>query len=69
MPDVGIASDISRCLAKLSEKYRECIVLVYYFGLSYEQLATRMSVPVNTVKTWIHRSVEQLRLCLNNETG
>jgi Sigma-70, region 4 len=68
VPDVGIASDISRCLAKLSEKYRECIVLVYHFGLSYEELASRMSVPVNTVKTWIHRSVEQLRLCLNDET-
>ena len=40
VPDVGIASDISRCLAKLSEKYRECIVLVYHFGLSYEELAS-----------------------------
>jgi RNA polymerase sigma-70 factor, ECF subfamily len=68
-PDVDIAVDISRCLAALSEKYRESIIMIYHFGLSYEELASRMSVPVNTVKTWIHRSVEQLRLCLNNETG
>jgi RNA polymerase sigma-70 factor, ECF subfamily len=64
VPNVGIAADISRCLAALSEKYRQCIILVYHFGLSYEELASRMSVPVNTVKTWIHRSVIQLRLCL-----
>jgi RNA polymerase sigma-70 factor (ECF subfamily) len=67
--DIDIATDISRCLAALSENYRESIVMIYHFGLSYEELATRMSVPVNTVKTWIHRSVEQLRLCLDNETG
>jgi RNA polymerase sigma-70 factor (ECF subfamily) len=68
VPDVGIATDLSRCLEALSEKYRECVVLIYHFGLSYEEMASRMNVPLNTVKTWIHRSVEQLRLCLNNET-
>ena len=62
--DAGAAIDLSRCLDALSEKYRQCIVLIYHFGLSYEEMATRMSVPVNTVKTWVHRSVEQLRLCL-----
>jgi len=69
MPDVDIAMDISRCLAALSEKHRESILMAYHFGLTYEELASRMSVPVNTMKTWIHRSVQQLRLCLNNETG
>jgi len=64
LPDVGAATDITRCLGALSEKYRECIVLVYHFGLSYEELAERMNVPVNTVKTWIHRSVGALKLCL-----
>ena len=63
--DAGTAMDISRCLVALSEKYRECVVLIYHFGLSYEEMASRMRVPVNTVKTWVHRSVEQLRLCLD----
>jgi len=67
LPDVAAATDISRCLATLSENYRQCIIMAYHFGLSYEELAERMAVPVNTVKTWIHRSVRQLKLCLNNE--
>ncbi len=63
-PNPGATTDIARCLAALSEKYRECILLVYHFGFSYEELADRMTAPVNTVKTWIHRSVKQLKLCL-----
>jgi RNA polymerase sigma-70 factor (ECF subfamily) len=65
IPDAGAATDIARCLGALSEKYRECVLLAYHFGLSYEELADRMAAPVNTVKTWIHRSVRQLRLCLD----
>lgn len=64
LPDVAAAIDIRRCLAALSENHRQCIILAYHFGLSYEELAERMAVPVNTVKTWIHRSVRQLKLCL-----
>jgi len=60
----GAAIDLSRCLDALSEKYRQCILLIYHFGLSYEELANRMGVPVNTVKTWVRRAVQQLRLCL-----
>ena len=64
LSDVAAAVDITRCLAALSENRRQCIILAYHFGLSYEELSERMTVPVNTVKTWIHRAVRQLRLCL-----
>ena len=64
LPDVGAATDILRCLGLLSDNHRRCIILAYHYGLSYEELAKQMAVPVNTVKTWIHRSVRQLKLCL-----
>ena len=31
----------------------------------YEELAEHSSVPVGTIKTWIHRAVEKLQLCLS----
>ena len=60
----GAAIDLSRCLDALSEKHRQCILLIYHFGLSYEELADRMGAPVNTAKTWVRRAIQELRLCL-----
>jgi len=64
LPDVAVAADITRCLAALSENQRQCIILAYHLGMSYEELSERMAVPVNTVKTRIHRAVRQLKSCL-----
>ncbi|MGY2052488.1 sigma-70 family RNA polymerase sigma factor [Methylobacterium sp. JK268] len=53
------------CLAGLDVTHRECIVLAYCEGLSREELAARYAKPVNTVKTWLHRGLAALRLCLD----
>jgi RNA polymerase sigma-70 factor (ECF subfamily) len=63
--DPGLAPDLRKCLGLLEQNYRESVLLAYYYGLSYEELAEHSSVPVGTVKTWIHRAVEKLQLCLS----
>jgi RNA polymerase sigma-70 factor, ECF subfamily len=52
------------CLAKLEEEKRSIVLLAYYHGLSREALAKRFGRPVPTIKTWLHRSLAQLRDCL-----
>jgi RNA polymerase sigma-70 factor, ECF subfamily len=52
------------CLAGLAPERREMVLLAYYSGLSRDELAQRFGAPVNTVKTWLHRSLAQLRKCL-----
>jgi RNA polymerase sigma-70 factor (ECF subfamily) len=42
------------------------VLLAYYSGLSRDELAQRFSTPVNTIKTWLHRSLAQLRKCLGS---
>jgi RNA polymerase sigma-70 factor (ECF subfamily) len=52
------------CLQALDEEKREAVLLAYYRGSSREALAARFGRPVPTLKTWLHRSLAQLRDCL-----
>ena len=54
------------CLAKLDEEKRTILLLAYYRGASREALAKRFDRPVSTIKTWLHRSLAQLRECLGS---
>ena len=53
-----------RCLSALEPGRRRLILLAYYRGLSREELASQVGRPVSTIKTWLHRSLSQLRICL-----
>jgi RNA polymerase sigma-70 factor, ECF subfamily len=63
--DPGLAPDLRRCLGLLEQNYRTSVLLAYYYGLSYEELAEHCAVPIGTIKTWIHRAVEKLQSCLS----
>jgi len=52
------------CLKALDDEKRAVVLLAYYRGLSREALAKRFGRPVPTIKTWLHRSLAQLRDCL-----
>ena len=54
------------CLKKLDEEKRAVVLLAYYRGLSREALSKRFGRPVATIKTWLHRSLAQLRDCLES---
>lgn len=52
------------CLERIEPERREMVVLAYRDGFSREELAQRFKAPVNSVKTWLHRSLKQLKECL-----
>jgi RNA polymerase sigma-70 factor, ECF subfamily len=54
------------CLGGLDEERRRIVLLAYYNGWSREQLATKFDKPVNTIKTWLRRSLIELRECLGS---
>jgi RNA polymerase sigma-70 factor, ECF subfamily len=62
--DPVIAADVRQCLKELNEKYRDCVTLIYLHGLSYEELATQVGAPLGSVKSWVHRAVRELALCM-----
>ena len=52
------------CMGGLKEEHRRALLLAYYNGWSREQLAAKFGKPVNTIKTWLRRSLIQVRECL-----
>lgn len=55
---------LSTCLGRLDETQRRCFLEAYYDGYSREELSRRFAAPVNTIKTWLHRSAASLRTCI-----
>ena len=63
--DMLNVSALRHCLGQLDETARTCVLLAYYEGFSREELAARYERPVNTIKTWLHRSLITLKTCLD----
>ena len=58
---------IVQCLEPMNDKVKRCIELAYLMGYSREELAHEFGTKVNTVKSWLHRGSERLKLCLQNK--
>ena len=55
---------LQKCLDELDEDKSTMVQLAYLDGYSRQQLAERYAQPVGTIKTWLHRSLKQLKRCL-----
>jgi RNA polymerase sigma-70 factor (ECF subfamily) len=55
---------LKTCLGELEERHSAVIRSAFLDGVTYEQLAQRMDVPLGTMKSWIRRGLMKLRTCL-----
>jgi RNA polymerase sigma factor (sigma-70 family) len=55
---------LHQCMARLDQRQREVVSLAYLRDLSHSELAEQLKLPLGTVKTWIRRGLEQLRVCM-----
>ncbi len=66
--ELAIASSdraqILECMQELDSDRADAVRLAYLEGETYQELATRFAVPLNTVRTWLRRSLIKLRECL-----
>jgi len=66
--DAGIAlRDLERALAQLAVQQREVVLLVGLEGMSYDEAAQMLDVPIGTVMSRLSRGRERLRLLLAGE--
>jgi RNA polymerase sigma-70 factor (ECF subfamily) len=61
----GERARIDDCLGRLEADKADAVRGAYLDGFSYEELATRHEVPLNTMRTWLRRSLMKLRECLS----
>nr|MBA2722366.1 helix-turn-helix domain-containing protein [Methylibium sp.] len=59
------SASLERCMERLEERRRECIVYAFVEGYTHEQIAHRLATPVGTVKSWIRRGLLALKECLS----
>ncbi len=60
----GERDRIHACLQELEQDRAAAVRAAYLNGDSYAELAERFSVPLNTMRTWLRRSLMKLKECL-----
>lgn len=58
------AAALHQCMQRLEHEQRQVVSLAYLRDLSHSELASHLKLPLGTVKSWIRRSLEQLRKCM-----
>ena len=53
-------TQIEHYLERLTPRYRQLILMRFFEEYSYEEIAAKLSLPLGTVKTQIHRAREQM---------
>lgn len=60
---------LEAALAELAEPHRSVLILREIQGLKYTEISSALDLPLNTVKTYIHRGRRMLRLALEEHHG
>lgn len=60
---------LARAVAELPPVYRAVVALRYDAEMSYEEIAAALNLPVNTVRTHLHRAKARLRRILEEKYG
>ncbi|MGE5627626.1 MAG: sigma-70 family RNA polymerase sigma factor [Solirubrobacterales bacterium] len=59
--------DLKTAVDKLQEKYKTIVILKYFQGMTLMEIATILQCPLGTVKTNLHKALEELRFDLKEE--
>lgn len=59
-----VTSHLNHCIEQLEKDRQDMVRLAYLNGWPREELAKHFEQPLNTVKTWLHRSLKQIKRCL-----
>ncbi|PZM12129.1 sigma-70 family RNA polymerase sigma factor [Rhizobium tubonense] len=61
----GEGRRIDSCMEELEADRAKAVRGAYVEGLSYQELADQFAVPLNTMRTWLRRSLLRLRECMD----
>ena len=64
----SVYHDLNAAFQELPEEQRETLELVFYHGLSQEEVAQVLHIAPGTVKSRLHRAKDRLRAWMNAES-
>jgi RNA polymerase sigma-70 factor, ECF subfamily len=69
--DTALMSEEARrlalCMQRLDAKQRQAVALAYLRDQSHSEIAAVLKVPLGTVKSWVRRGLEKLKLCMGGQ--
>lgn len=60
---------VRRAVDDLPDNQREVLLLAFFYGMSHQEIATHLKVPLGTIKARIRRALQALRRWLHDETA
>jgi RNA polymerase sigma-70 factor, ECF subfamily len=61
------ARQLEICMKRLDANQRQAVALAYLRDQSHGEIAQTLSVPLGTVKSWVRRGLEKLKLCMGGQ--
>ncbi|MEM6712602.1 MAG: sigma-70 family RNA polymerase sigma factor [Pseudomonadota bacterium] len=62
--NTALGGELVTCLGELDAQHADAVRGAYVAGESYAELAERLAIPLNTVRTWLRRGLARLKVCM-----
>lgn len=62
--DEALVEVLNRCMEKLPDRQRECILEFFYADKSYADIAAQTLYPIKSVKSYLQNAKRNLKLCM-----
>lgn len=59
-------TQVRACLGQLSDLQRQCVLMAYFDGYSYPEIARKLDTPLGTIKTRMRDAMRRLRDCAHD---
>lgn len=64
--DQQTVNQLNHCIDQLEKERQDMVRLAYLNGWSRDDLASQFGQPINTVKTWLRRALQDIKGCLES---
>jgi RNA polymerase sigma-70 factor, ECF subfamily len=59
------AHRLNACMERLGVEQRRCVQLAYVDGYTHSDIARALGTPLGTIKSWLRRSLQSLKQCMD----